>query len=150
MEEMTGFLYFFIITIIIIVFLCYVALAIFLSKFSKKVYGESSVMSWIPFANIYLLGKLTFNKDAGYGLLALLLLSGTITLTFDKTTFTLSLPNAMQVALGAIFAGTLVVTIIFGLKKYGKLYHTDNKEKDDTEIETLEEIEKENDNFFNN
>ena len=81
-------------------------------------------MAWIPFANVYLLGKLTFNKDAGYGLIALFLLSGTLRLTFDKTTIVLSLPNVLQVILGAVFAGTFIATLIYGVQKYTNL---DNK-----------------------
>ena len=36
MEEMSGFLYFFIIVIMLIFIACYAAIAIFLSRFSKK------------------------------------------------------------------------------------------------------------------
>lgn len=151
MEEMSGFLLFFIIVIILIFVICYAALAIFLNNFNKKMYGESTVMAWIPFANIYLLGKLTFNKDAGYGLTALLVLSGTIKLTFDRTTIVLSLPNIIQMILGAVFAGTLVATIIFGVRKYGRIKNnpSNNNEKVKTN-EEIEKISKENDAFFDN
>lgn len=150
MEEMSGFLYFFIIVIILIVVACYAAVAIFLTRFSKKVYGEPSVMSWIPVANVYLLGKLTFSKDAGYGLVALLILSGTLTLTFDKITIVLSLPNVLQIVLGAVFAGTFVATLIFGIKKYGKLKTNNNGNKEIKTSKETEEIAKANDAFFNN
>lgn len=150
MEEMSGFLYFFIIVIMLIFIACYAAIAIFLSRFSKKVYGEPSVMAWIPVANVYLLGKLTFNKDAGYGLVALLILSGTLTLTFDKTTIVLSLPNVLQMVLGAVFAGTFVATLIFGIKKYGNLKTNNDANKEIKTSKETEEIAKENDEFFNN
>lgn len=143
MEEISGFFYFFMIFVILIVVACYAALAIFLNKFNKKLYGEPSVMAWIPFANIYLLGRLTFNKDAGYGLVALFVLSGTLTLTFDKTTIILSLPNILQIILGAVFAGAFVAVLIFGIRKYGRLKANNLNNKS-------EEIAKANDEFFNN
>ena len=150
MEEMSGFLLFFIIVIILIFVICYAALAIFLNNFNKKMYGESTVMAWIPFANIYLLGKLTFNKDAGYGLVALFVLSGTIRLTFDRTTIVLSLPNVLQIVLGAVFAGAFVATLIFGIRKYGRIKNVSNNNKNVKTNEEIEKISKENDAFFDN
>lgn len=149
-----DFWYFFIVVVILIIIACYAALAIFLNKFNKKVYGTSTVMSWIPFANVYLLGKLTFSKDAGYGLIALFLLSGTLKLTFDRTTIVLSLPNVLQVILGAVFAGAFIATLIFAINKYDKIStnnSNDNKNKEKkTKNEKKDEIANANDEFFNN
>lgn len=153
MNDLNGFLYFFIIVLIVIFVICYIALAMFLSRFSKKVYGEPSVMAWIPFANIYLLGKLTFNKDAGYGLVALLVLSCTLTIQINRTTIILSLPSVMQIILGAVFAGAFVATIIFGVRKYGKLNSNSsasNQNKETKSNKEIEEVVKANDDFFNN
>lgn len=153
MNDLNGFLYFFIIVLIVIFVICYIALAMFLSRFSKKVYGEPSVMAWIPFANIYLLGKLTFNKDAGYGLVALLVLSCTLTIQINRTTIILSLPSVMQIILGAVFAGAFVATIIFGVRKYGKLNtnsSASNQNKETKSNKEIEEVVKANDDFFNN
>lgn len=150
MVGMSGFLLFFTIVIILIFVICYAALAIFLDNFYKKLYGESTVMAWIPFANIYLLGKLTFSKDAGYGLVALFVLSGTIRLTFDRTTIVLSLPNILQMILGAVFAGAFVATLIFGIRKYGRLNNVSNNNKNVKTNEEIEKIVKENDAFFKN
>ena len=153
MNDLNGFLYFFIIVLIVIFVICYIALAMFLSRFSKKVYGEPSVMAWIPFANIYLLGKLTFNKDAGYGLVALLVLSCTLTIQINRTTIILSLPSVMQIILGAVFAGAFVATIIFGVRKYGKLNtnsSANNQKKKTKSNKEIEEVVKANDDFFNN
>ena len=155
MEGLTNYLIFCITILIIIVIICYVALAVFLNNFSKKVYGEPSVMAWIPFANIYLLGKLTFNREVGYGLVALFVLSGTLTLTYSSFTVILRLPHLLQTILGAIFAGALVSTIIFGLRKYDQLEENSSsnnsrkKPKKKTNKE-IEKIAKENDEFFNN
>ena len=153
MNDLNGFLYFFIIVLIVIFVICYIALAMFLSRFSKKVYGEPSVMAWIPFANIYLLGILTFNKDAGYGLVALLVLSCTLTIQINRTTIILSLPSVMQIILGAVFAGAFVATIIFGVRKYGKLNtnsSASNQNKETKSNKEIEEVVKANDDFFNN
>ena len=65
MDETSTFLYFCIAIVIVMLIALYIAFAVFLNNFNKKVTGTSTVMSWIPFANVYLLGKLTFNKDAG-------------------------------------------------------------------------------------
>ena len=145
METMNGFLYFFITVILLIFIICYAFLAIFLNNFHKKIYGQSTVMAWIPLANIYLLGKLTFGKDVGYGLVALFLLSCTLTMRIDRMTIVLSLPDILQMILGAIFSGSFVATIIFAIKKYGKL-KTNNKNNETKEIE---KIVKENNDFFN-
>ena len=126
MNETANFLYFFVAVIILILITCYAILAVFLNNFNKKVYGTSTVMAWIPFANIYLLGKLTFNKDVGYGLIELFLLSGTLKMTFDKISVTLSLPNVLQITLGAIFAGTFIATLIYGVQKYSDLENKKN------------------------
>lgn len=121
MQETSSFLYFFLIMLIIVVMICYVALAIFLTNFSKKIEGKPNIMAWIPFSNIYLLGKLTFSKDVRYGLLALLILSCTLTLKIDRMTIILSLPSILQMILGAAFAGAFVAVLIFGIRKYEKL-----------------------------
>ena len=121
MQETSSFLYFFLIMLIIVVMICYVALAIFLTNFSKKIEGKPNIMAWIPFSNIYLLGKLTFSKDVGYGLLALLILSCTLTLKIDRMTIILSLPSLLQMILGAVFAGAFVAVLIFGIRKYDRL-----------------------------
>ena len=117
MDETSTFLYFCIAVVIVMLIALYIAFAVFLNNFNKKVTGTSTVMSWIPFANVYLLGKLTFNKDAGYGLIALFILSGTLRLTFDRTTIVLSLPNVLQVILGAVFAGTFIQKQMMKLSK---------------------------------
>ena len=86
-------------------------------------------MAGIPFSNIYLLGKLTFSKVVGYGLLALLIISCTLTLYIDRMTIILSLPSILQMILGAAFAGAFVAVLIFGIRKYEKLKKEKNIEE---------------------
>ena len=149
MNETSNFLYFFIAIIILIIITCYALLAVFLNNFNKKVNGTPSVMAWIPLANVYLLGKLTFSKDAGYGLVALFILSGTLKLTFATTTIVLSLPNVLQVILGAVFAGAFIVTLIFGIQKYSEIDTKKHNKKRQAKKEETKEISKANDEFFN-
>ncbi len=146
MDETSNFLYFFIAIIILVIITCYALLAIFLNNFNKKVNGTTSVMAWIPLANVYLLGKLTFSKDAGYGLVALFILSGTLKLTFATTTIVLSLPNVLQIILGAVFAGAFIATLIFGIQKYDNISTKKHSKK---KIAKKEEVSKANDEFFN-
>ena len=141
METMTEFFYFYIIVILLIVVICYATLAIFLTHFSEKVEGKPSVMAWIPFANIYLLGKLTFNKDTGYGLVALFVLSYTLTLQIE---------GIIQMILGAAFAGAFVAVLIFGVRKYDRLNSSKDKGNNTKSNKEIEEIVKANDKFFNN
>lgn len=151
MEDLSSFLYFFVSILILIFVICHAALAVFLYGFSRKVEGEPNIMSWIPLANIYLLGKLTFNKDTGYILVALLILSCTLTLQIDKTTIVLSMPGIVQVVLGAIFAGAFVVVLIFGVRKCTRLEEstkkkTENKKKNkeiEKEVKTNDKVIKE-------
>ena len=147
MDETSNFLYFFIAIIILVIITCYALLAIFLNNLNKKVNGTTSVMAWIPLANVYLLGKLTFSKDAGYGLVALFILSGTLKLTFATTTIVLSLPNVLQIILGAVFAGAFIATLIFGIQKYDNI---STKKHGKKKIAKKEEVSKANDEFFNN
>ena len=146
MDETSNFLYFFIAIIILVIITCYALLAIFLNNLNKKVNGTTSVMAWIPLANVYLLGKLTFSKDAGYGLVALFILSGTLKLTFATTTIVLSLPNVLQIILGAVFAGAFIATLIFGIQKYDNI---STKKHGKKKIAKKEEVSKANDEFFN-
>ena len=149
MNETTTFLYFCIAVVVVMLIALYMAFAVFLNNFNKKVTGTSTVMSWIPFANVYLLGKLTFSKDAGYGLIALFILSGTLRLTFDRTTIILSLPNVLQVILGAVFAGAFIATLIFGIQKYSEIDTKKHNKKRQAKKEETKEISKANDEFFN-
>ena len=52
------------------VLIIYVVEGIILTKLNKAMYGKGTALAWIPFAKIYLLGKLTINETAGYVMLA--------------------------------------------------------------------------------
>ena len=70
----------------------------------------------------------------------------------DRMTIVFSLPSVLQMILGAVFAGAFVTTLIFGIRKYGRLKNnnSNNKNKDTKSTKEVEEIAKANDDFFNN
>lgn len=49
----------------VIVFILYMVGAFILNKTNKIIYGKNTILAWIPFINLYLLGKLTFGKIFG-------------------------------------------------------------------------------------
>lgn len=69
--------------VLILIFIIYVVQAIFLSKFNKLVSGRGTAMGWVPIANIYLLGKLTFNRLVGWILVVLIFSTATLTVTIN-------------------------------------------------------------------
>ena len=95
----------FIVLIILIVIAIYVAEAIFLNKLNKKIYGQGTALAWIPIANIYLLGKLAFNKAVGFALLAIVLVFGAIN----------------NSALSSISTVLEIIALVIAIMKYSKL-----------------------------
>lgn len=49
----------------------YIAVGIFLNKFNKLLYGHGTALAFVPVGNLYLMGKLAFNKAVGYILIGL-------------------------------------------------------------------------------
>ncbi len=80
-EALIGGLIVVAIIILFIAIIIYIIEAIFLTKFHKLLYGKGTALAWIPFANIYLLGKLTFNKLIGWILLGATIVLGSSTTT---------------------------------------------------------------------
>ena len=54
-----------------VLLLSYIIVGFFLNKFNKLLYGKSDACAWIPLAQVYLLGKLAFNRTVGWILLGL-------------------------------------------------------------------------------
>lgn len=69
MEAMMELLSDLLIILIVGVIIIYVIEGLILNTLNKKIYGEGTWQAWVPFANIYLLGKLTVNKTVGWILL---------------------------------------------------------------------------------
>ena len=114
------FMYFFI--GMIIVAAIYVAVAIFLNKLNKLIYGKGTPMAFIPIANVYLLGKLTLNKIVGWLLIICLILTGDISVTVNNETSTTSiLPDDIQVIVSLIYSVATLVLFIYAIIKYFNL-----------------------------
>lgn len=75
-DALYSFIKGFLLVFLIVALLLYVLQALLLNGLNKKIYGEGTWQAWVPFANIYLLGKLTVNKAVGWLLLILLFFSG--------------------------------------------------------------------------
>ena len=58
--------------IVEVVILIYILVGILLNKLNKVMYGKGTALAFIPFCNVYLLGKLTINKIVGWVLLGCL------------------------------------------------------------------------------
>ena len=43
----------------------YIACSKFLSNLNKLIYGKGTILAWLPFTSIYLMGKLAFNNLVG-------------------------------------------------------------------------------------
>ena len=100
----------------------YIAIAIFLNKFNKLVYGKGTAMAWIPVFNVYLLGKLTVNKLVGWILVICSFLTGTYTTTVNgvETTHTI-LPKGISSVVSTIYGLAVLGLFIYAIIKYNKL-----------------------------
>ena len=104
----------------------YIVCSKFLSNFNKLKYGKGTILAWLPFTSIYLMGKLAFNELAGWSLLVICILSSSYTVTVNgvETVQTIA-PASIQGPLSKIFPllnfGVLVCCILKynKLKKYG-------------------------------
>lgn len=101
----------------------YVVLGIVLNKLNSVMYGYKTVMAWIPCCNIYLLGKLTFNKWAGWLLLIFGFLSSSqqYKLNGNEIVSYSYLPFAISPALSAIYSVIIVGLFIYAVIKYYRL-----------------------------
>ena len=82
----------------------YIVCSKFLSNFNKLKYGKGTILAWLPFTSIYLMGKLTFNELAGWGLLVICILSSSYTVTVNgvETVQTIA-PASIQGPLSKIY-----------------------------------------------
>ena len=100
-----------------VVLIIYIALGIFLTKFHKLIYGKGSACAWIPFANIYLLGKLAVNRLVGWILVVSILLTSQISVTINGETTTKTLiPYG-----GTIVFIAEVAILIYAIIKYSQI-----------------------------
>lgn len=129
-------------SIILLIFMAFILLAFslviyllvgkFLNDFNKLLYGKGTALAWIPFANIYLLGKLAFNKVVGWGLLILCAITSEYTITINGDTEYYSIfPGSSKIYSIAVI-GLLVYAIIkYNKIKKGEISAKEAREKSD-------------------
>ena len=112
------------VVMLILALFMYIVQGIFLTKLNKLMYGKGSALAWIPVVNVYLLGKLTINKIAGWILLIATFCTTTFTSTIngiEKTSSIIPAPLNKTVSniLSIVEFGLLIYAIIkyFNLKK---------------------------------
>lgn len=127
MIEIFGFLAGFTLFAIIFTFVVPIALyfiqGVLLNKFNKAVTGENAWQAWVPFAQFYLLGKLTFDKTVGWILLVLSVVTGNLFIfdVFER--------KGDPTPLVSIFNIVCIGLVIYSFVKYSKLKN--NKAIDD-------------------
>ena len=100
----------------------YIACSKFLSNLNKLIYGKGTILAWLPFTSIYLMGKLAFNNLVGWGLLVICILSSSYTVTVNgvETVQTIA-PVSIQGPLSKIFPLLNFGVFVYCIVKYNKL-----------------------------
>lgn len=100
----------------------YIVCSKFLSNFNKLKYGKGTILAWLPFTSIYLMGKLAFNELAGWGLLVICILSSSYTVTVNgvETVQTIA-PASIQGPLSKIYPLLNLGVFVYCIFKYNKL-----------------------------
>ena len=101
----------------------YVLLGVFLNKFNKLVEGKGTAFAWIPFLNIYLLGKLLINKIFGWVVVITSIVVSVLTTSSSTTingeTVTKSiLKEPASTIIGSVWSGICLVLLIWAIVKY--------------------------------
>ena len=126
----------------------YVLEGIFLTKFNKLVYKKGTPMAWIPIVNLYLLGKLTFNKIVGWILVIALFLNVRFTVTIGNQTISKSLlPDSIASIFSVVYNLAVLGIFIYAIIKYFNLKKTQNSEE---QASNLTENASVNENQSNN
>ena len=100
----------------------YIVCSKFLSNFNKLKYGKGTILAWLPFTSIYLMGKLAFNELVGWGLLVICILSSSYTVTVNgvETVQTIA-PASIQGPLSKIYPLLNLGVLVYCIFKYNKL-----------------------------
>ena len=100
----------------------YIACSKFLSNLNKLIYGKGTILAWLPFTSIYLMGKLAFNNLVGWGFLVICILSSSYTVTVNgvETVQTIA-PASIQGPLSKIFPLLNFGVFVYCIVKYNKL-----------------------------
>lgn len=109
--------------ILVIAIAFYVTAGIVLFKLNRIIYGTGTPMAWIPFCNIYLLGKLTFNKCVGWILIILGLFSSTFQFTINGQNVISGtiLPSDIIPIISTGYSIVVIILFIYAIVKYIRL-----------------------------
>ena len=107
---------------IIISIIFWIIEGIIINKLHKEMNGKATALAWVPFCNIYLLGKLTVNKPVGWALAISKILTYTITTTVNGVQKTYSiLPSSISTLLSGIVGIITFCLLIYAIVKYKRL-----------------------------
>lgn len=122
MELITGLAVGVFILILAIIIAVYVIEAIFLNKLYYLEENKKTSLGWIPVANIYLLGKVTFNEKLGWGLIAVFFLQMEFTTTVNgvANTYTI-LPSGLHTIISSMYNLAVTGLLIYAIVKYFNL-----------------------------
>ncbi len=116
------------IIVLLVVLTIYILTSIFLNKFNKLVYGKGTPMAWIPIFNLYLIGKLAFNKLVGWILIITLFLTGEFSTTINGVTTTKTiLPANINSIVKVIYSVAVLAIFIYAIYKYFKIKKSKNQ-----------------------
>ena len=133
---MFQFLATYLIILLVIVIVIYIVIGIFLNKLNKLKYGKGTPMAFIPFVNIYLLGKLTISKTVGLILVFVPLLTGTFTtnLNGEENTYSI-LPADISSKINSVVSLVTLGLLIYAIVLY---YRLKKEKKSGTNVVTQE------------
>lgn len=123
MDQFIGILLGILIIILVVAMAFYATTGIILFKLNTIMYGKGTPMAWIPFCNMYLLGKLTVNKWMGW----LLVILGLISTSFQidimgnnviRGTF---LPPGIVLIISTGYSIIVLILFIYAIIKYLRL-----------------------------
>ncbi len=108
---------FIILLALLVILVIFIVIGLFLNKFHKMLYGKGTACAFIPLAQGYLLGKLTFNKTIGWVVVAATIILARTTTTINGVTETHELIPGGSNLVSLAKLGLLIYAII----KYNKI-----------------------------
>lgn len=113
--------------VLIIPIIFWIIDGIIINRLNKEMYGKTTALAWVPFCNIYLLGKLTVNKTIGWVLVISNVLTANYTTTINGVQKTYSiLPSSISSLLSSIVSTITFCLLIYAIIKYKRLKKSNN------------------------
>lgn len=107
---------------LIIALVIYILESLLISGLHKLMYGKGTILAWLPFTNVYLLGKLTVNTTVGWILVICTILTANFSFKIGEVSKTYSLlPVDLIGPVSTIQSIAIFGLLIYALIKYFKL-----------------------------